>query len=1019
MTVLFERIRSTLAPRFPNLEQIEHNVLRFEQKSHGRAYAVCYVATPEKIPDSKTSLNDYQERIVASRYFQGDKSLQWSNYLFLVVDAEPNPELRAVIERDRRYARKFVLTEPELEAALMPPVYQVPGSTIKSDILSEWTQILADNNLDRAVLNDESLPSRIKLIEARHGQAAVPVRTSRVIPKASNQPFLRQIELKKYRPFPLVRAFDVGAVTLICGPNGSGKTSLMEAIELIYCGQTKRNPKDKSSYSILATYSDGKTELASHRRQPSVFRDRNLAWYGQLDQRSTSLYQAFARFNFLDTDAAVGLADPKSDSALEEDLSKLMIGPDASKVWKEIERTAEKLDDEIREQQSVNRQMELELSSLNRQTAASSSLNQESGAVLAHLDNLLSARTWKRSEGEASDGVKSLVESLSAYGALALQAIKCDWIPAPISILALETFAKNGRSRAEIAEGQLQKISVVADAERHNDRGISQLDRKLGLLRELLVYLDSGFPQSFNEIASLEPLITRFPQFITDMLADAPLSYLEAAGHESVESLVSSAADQVTRGKQNLVEVQQQYSAFNSLRNESERLVQQLRFVADQILQKSSNPDICPLCHSAFKEGELASHFHRGVDQQIEERGTALLSLIRELEQSLQKAESLKAATDLAFRVCQYLGESPAISVARLVDIASEQVQANAEQVERYKLQTSELARLQRLGITSDRFRQLLESLSLGSETPTAESVRSDIEYLEQSRSTELKEKEGLRKTIQELRQAATEALRSVTDANLSVESAISQLKERLVRTDSLLSQLELFQATLPFPSDNPLSELVLSIESIREVAGDFQATLSREQIAVSVLDVTSKRKAEIEEQLSSRTPRVQNLIDARSVLARIQNEHSLEGAMEEALRQNRSGIEGIFSRIHSPAEFSKIGNSLTTLVRKNSGETATLQQISTGQRAAFALSLFLAQNAQLRHAPPLILIDDPIAHVDDLNCLSFLDYLREVVIAGERQVVFATANDRLAALFERKFDFLGGEEFKRHDLSR
>jgi ABC-type lipoprotein export system ATPase subunit len=139
---------------------------------------------------------------------------------------------------------------------------------------------------------------------------------------------------------------------------------------------------------------------------------------------------------------------------------------------------------------------------------------------------------------------------------------------------------------------------------------------------------------------------------------------------------------------------------------------------------------------------------------------------------------------------------------------------------------------------------------------------------------------------------------------------------------------------------------------------------------------------------------------------------------MEKALQQNRTAIEGIFSRIHSPAEFSGLGDTLTTLVRKTGG-TASLQQISTGQRAAFALSLFLAQNAQLRTAPPLILIDDPIAHVDDLNCLSFLDYLREVVITGERQVVFATANDKLAALFERKFDFLGDKEFKRHNLAR
>jgi len=65
------------------------------------------------------------------------------------------------------------------------------------------------------------------------------------------------------------------------------------------------------------------------------------------------------------------------------------------------------------------------------------------------------------------------------------------------------------------------------------------------------------------------------------------------------------------------------------------------------------------------------------------------------------------------------------------------------------------------------------------------------------------------------------------------------------------------------------------------------------------------------------------------------------------------------------------------------------------------------------------MLIDDPIAHVDDLNCLSFLDYLREVALSGERQIVFATANEKIASLFERKFDFLGETEFRRHRLSR
>jgi len=68
--------------------------------------------------------------------------------------------------------------------------------------------------------------------------------------------------------------------------------------------------------------------------------------------------------------------------------------------------------------------------------------------------------------------------------------------------------------------------------------------------------------------------------------------------------------------------------------------------------------------------------------------------------------------------------------------------------------------------------------------------------------------------------------------------------------------------------------------------------------------------------------------------------------------------------------------------------------------------------------APPVLLLDDPVAHIDDFNSLSFLDYLRDVALAGNRQIFYATADAKLAGLFEHKFSFLG-EKFRRIDLSR
>lgn len=66
----------------------------------------------------------------------------------------------------------------------------------------------------------------------------------------------------------------------------------------------------------------------------------------------------------------------------------------------------------------------------------------------------------------------------------------------------------------------------------------------------------------------------------------------------------------------------------------------------------------------------------------------------------------------------------------------------------------------------------------------------------------------------------------------------------------------------------------------------------------------------------------------------------------------------------------------------------------------------------------PVILIDDPVAHIDDLNALSFLDYLRDLTVTSKKQVFFATADARIAALFTRKFSFLG-DNFKRIKLLR
>jgi|GEM_PF-6373831 len=157
----------------------------------------------------------------------------------------------------------------------------------------------------------------------------------------------------------------------------------------------------------------------------------------------------------------------------------------------------------------------------------------------------------------------------------------------------------------------------------------------------------------------------------------------------------------------------------------------------------------------------------------------------------------------------------------------------------------------------------------------------------------------------------------------------------------------------------------------------------------------------------------INRLAKAIGLLANILERDAEMKVLQDFLNENESDIQGIFQSIHSQKEFIKIifdyKENNVKLKGNGENEPVSLNKISAGQRSALALSFFLALNKKLNKGPNLILMDDPITYVGDLNVLSFLDYLREMLI-NDRQIFFATANKKLAGLCEKKFFFLGSD---------
>lgn len=1023
MSLRVADIQGRLTPHFAEIEQIDETVLRCTKQSQGRPYAIYYFDAASELPASVEALHSYQDRVIGTRYFDGDKSLQWNNYLYFLVDEdvfsqEATQRAKAFIEGDRTYARKCVIRPADLPAFLEPPTFSKVIGRPQPNVYSTWIKKLAEAQIDAAILSSDNLPARLALIE--NGEAALGESSTSITSRVPDEsfPFLHSLMLERYRPYPTDRLLEFGDVNLVCGVNGTGKTSLLEAIELAYCGRTKRNPQSGEKYQFRVTYSDGEIEQLDNRRTLQVFRDRNLAWYGQAEVRSNNLCNSFGRFNFLDTDAAVKMSETTSD--IQEYLAKLLVGADASTVWNHINRVNDKLAGKIRETEPLFNELTVQLGSVTRLLGQPVEANVESDAIWAQLVSMAQRIKWSPSDDPKSQQAASLASSLSEALSVFEQATALDWATTPATLSSLQADVEALAKRQQSSQEGFDRLITLAKEERELGTEATRLKEFARSISEAERLLAAGVPQLVDRIDRLRSEIQESRPTVAGRPAIDQDS-LQSSNDTPLDDALSIALESLQESERRRDEARQSYDSFAAQREKATNLAQQLRDIAAQLIPASESPDECPLCHTQFDEGQLSKHIGHGIDDTLEQQAQQLLSRLRAAENEAKAAVTTIENLQWLHGFCGRKQLATTATVAKVLAEAKRVDQAIADGERRLTALQNELSSFEEQGLGAARLQEIPQALSDAGYSWRGWD-KDDIAILESSISTQVtntgKELEARQNSTHELRYSLGKAL-DVADPEIAqLQKTLASQSQRINTARAILSELEAINTRFSWEANRPLAEFSVLGGSIRKVAADYQSATVREQEALTAKSEAVKRKVELEEKLKVLKPIRTRLNHAKEVLQDIVDNHSLTDAMKEALEQNREGIESVFSRIHCPAEFSKVGGDLKSLVRKDGNGEASLSQISTGQRAAFALSIFLAQNGQIKTAPPVVLIDDPIAHVDDLNSLSFLDYLREVALAGKRQLFFATADEKLAALFERKFSFLG-DRFRRFTLSR
>ena len=260
--------------------------------------------------------------------------------------------------------------------------------------------------------------------------------------------------------------------------------------------------------------------------------------------------------------------------------------------------------------------------------------------------------------------------------------------------------------------------------------------------------------------------------------------------------------------------------------------------------------------------------------------------------------------------------------------------------------------------------------------------------------------------------------------SDVEFSSLISYVKQLLDRAVTAGNRFEQLTQYAEIGLDEKLQDVMLRAMVAKDriaevvVAQEHEDRKKAEHSKLLVQLAENHRRELSAQEKMSRLRRTLEAVQA------IRRDHSLTKIMSEFFSAHLSRINEIFQAIHSPREFADVIvrseglDNVGIQLKRQDGQVVDISQVSTGQRSALALSLFFALNEQLAHGPQLVLLDDPVANIDDLNVLAFFDYLREVALTRRRQIVYATANDRMAALFETKFSFLNGE-YVRRTLSR
>jgi DNA repair protein SbcC/Rad50 len=1019
-----DRATATLQRRYGELSQVSTNIFKAVETYHGNVYAVRFFDLRDNLVASAKRLTEYQDELLGIEFFNPEAraDLRWNNYLYFVTNSEQWTEpkflqARAEIEANREYARKQVISENDLDNLVIDHRFGVFDGTLPPDPLTIWTGILNEHRL--AFVIDDSLgaPAIVRHIESGETLGlAKPPEAPELEPaeaKASTE-YLGELSVQGFRAHPSQRTFLFGDVNLIVGPNGVGKTSLLEAVEYLFCGTTRRGGKIPARTVISGTLRDSKTVLSTKPATPPArFRARHLAWYQKAELRKITLDDSFSKFNFLDTDAAVRLSVEDSKKRISEDLTQLLLGTEAVKALDKLHRVQKELVDARKLALKDTSSQELRSSDARRRADEIRKSPERSDQLFQELLGGLHRAGWtaipvdKRAAVEISEMLEAVLVNLQVVRKLGKDLPK--------------NSAELDNALAQIRQ-TINEIEALVSRDSEIQRQLAQIQTRLvdwekraEALDGLAALVASGVENLSIRVSGLRESIGRLSNMVTGLDSAVSAISIEDMGSKMVSSAIRLAETSAETAQIHAKQANEALSAFERGQSTLRAINQRLQHAAREVLSHSGDMEHCPLCHTAFEKGELLKRIEASIGSIADEESAAL----RNEATAANDALTLRAAELAGLRALERVVDNPKrTSVSQAIARASGlRAQLSAEQAELEALE-QQIAALRSNNVTLARLHEMKTAARLDDAPLSLQSLEEVRIKVNDDRKKAAAAIPLLEIERRNLANRVSEIARPYGMSSQPSE-ALSGLRARATAMEDLQRAFGRVAASIRWDPDVSDVELEARISLTTDLVVQLKTSLAQEASHSAQLAKELEIEKDALDTLAGLRVKLKRIEAAERIIGDLLTDQSERTLTEQILRENAAKISDTFARIHAPSEFDLIVNGNLRIVRRSDKNDVDLAEMSSGQRAAYVLSLFLAMNERLQNGPKVLLFDDPVAHADDINALSFLDHLRQIALSNARQIFFATADSKLAGLFRHKFAFMGDERFKEFELTR